>query len=118
MGRGSNIPVPLCLQSPTATAILGVEQVEERLAVHLRIHGRVQGVGYRYWTVGEALARGLDGWVRNLPDGTVEVLVSGPSDAVDAMVVACRKGPAFASVRSIRKFPADAPDTPGFRQVS
>lgn len=86
-------------------------------AVRLIIEGRVQGVGYRYWTVGEASARGLNGWVRNLPDRTVEALVSGPSDAVDAMIAACRKGPALASVTSIRKFPADAPDKAGFRQV-
>lgn len=77
----------------------------------------MQGVGYRYWTVGEASARGLDGWVRNLPDGTVEALISGPSDAVDTMIAACRKGPAFASVTAIREFPAEAPDTSGFRQV-
>jgi acylphosphatase len=86
-------------------------------AVRLIIEGRVQGVGYRYWAVGQAAARGLDGWVRNLPDGTVEALVSGPSDAVDTMIDACRKGPALASVSAIREFPADAPDKEGFRQA-
>jgi len=54
-------------------------------AVRLIIEGRVQGVGYRYWTVGAATERGLDGWVRNLPDGTVEALLSGPVGAVEAM---------------------------------
>jgi acylphosphatase len=86
-------------------------------AVRLVIEGRVQGVGYRYWTVEEARARGLDGWVRNLPDGTVEALVSGPSDAVEAMIAACREGPSLASVTAIREFPAEAPDASGFRQV-
>jgi acylphosphatase len=86
-------------------------------AVRLIIEGRVQGVGYRYWMVGEAGARGLDGWVRNLPDRTVEALVSGPSDAVDSMIVACRQGPALASISAIREFPADPPEASGFRQV-
>jgi len=86
-------------------------------AVRLIIEGRVQGVGYRYWTVGAATERGLDGWVRNLPDGTVEALLSGPVGAVEAMIDACRKGPAFAAVTAIREFPAEAPETPGFHQI-
>jgi len=86
-------------------------------AIRLIIEGRVQGVGYRYWASREATARGLDGWVRNLPDRSVEALISGAADAVDAMIAACRHGPPLASVTSIREFPADAPDEPGFRQV-
>jgi acylphosphatase len=86
-------------------------------AVRLIIEGRVQGVGYRYWTMGAATERGLDGWVRNLPDGTVEALLSGPADMVAAMIDACHNGPAFAAVTAIREFPAEAPNAPGFRQV-
>jgi acylphosphatase len=86
-------------------------------AVRLIIEGRVQGVGYRYWTVKEAVQRGLDGWVRNLPDGTVEALVSGPADAVTAMIGACRRGPRAAAVSAIREHAAEPPGTPGFRQV-
>lgn len=88
-----------------------------RSATRLIIEGRVQGVGYRQWTVREASARGLDGWVRNLPDGTVEALIAGPADAVAAMIEACRKGPMLAAVTGIRQRSADAPDKPGFAQV-
>jgi len=88
-----------------------------RRAVRLIIDGRVQGVGYRQWTVREALARGLDGWVRNLPDGTVEALLAGPEEAVSAMIDACRKGPRFAAVASVREQPAEAPAETGFREI-
>ncbi len=57
------------------------------------IGGRVQGVSYRWWTVGEATQRGLNGFVRNRRDGSVEALVSGPVEDVDAMIEACRQGP-------------------------
>jgi acylphosphatase len=86
-------------------------------AVRLIIEGRVQGVGYRQWVVREASARGLDGWVRNLPDGTVEALFAGPGEAISTMVDACRKGPRFAAVASVREQATDAPDEPGFRQI-
>ncbi len=67
----------------------------------LRIRGRVQGVGYRYWTVGQARALGLRGWVRNRADGSVEVLAAGPQDALDLLIGACRRGPRAARVESI-----------------
>ena len=86
-------------------------------AVRLIIEGRVQGVGYRQWTVREASARGLDGWVRNLPDRTVEALIAGPEDAVRAMIDACRRGPALAAVTAIREEPAEAPAGRGFREI-
>jgi acylphosphatase len=86
-------------------------------AVRLIIEGRVQGVGFRQWTVREAQRRGLDGWVRNLPDGTVEALIAGEDAAVAAMIDACRRGPSMAAVTSIREHAAEAPDAAGFRQV-
>jgi acylphosphatase len=64
----------------------------------LVIHGRVQGVGYRAFVEEEAATFGLDGWVRNRRDGTVEAVVAGPAEAVDAMVASCRKGPFSARV--------------------
>ena len=86
-------------------------------AVRLIIKGRVQGVGYRYWTTREATARGLDGWVRNLPDGSVEALLAGPAAAVADMVQACRKGPALASVTSVDESLAEPPGSSGFREI-
>jgi len=68
---------------------------------HVTIRGRVQGVGYRAWVEHEALRRGLDGWVRNRRDGSVEAVLAGPPDAVAAMVAACRRGPSSARVEAV-----------------
>ncbi len=85
-------------------------------AVHAVIEGRVQAVGFRYWTAREAEALSLRGWVRNRRDGTVEVLFAGPEAAVDAMIDACRRGPPSARVARVRTQPAEAPaDGAGFR---
>lgn len=81
------------------------------------ISGRVQGVWFRGWTEREAKKRGLDGWVRNLPDGTVEAVFSGPADAVDAMIEACWRGPPAARVLSVQVSEADAPAEPGFAHL-
>jgi acylphosphatase len=52
------------------------------IARHVLISGRVQGVGYRAWAWRQAAALGLRGWVRNLPDGRVEMIAAGPEDAL------------------------------------
>lgn len=78
------------------------------MKVLLRIHGRVQAVGYRAWTVDEAAQRGLNGWVRNRQDGTVEALLDGTEADVSGMIAACRTGPAAANVREIEVKTADA----------
>ncbi|APX64850.1 acylphosphatase [Sphingomonas sp. gentR] len=65
---------------------------------HLRITGRVQGVGYRYWFLGHAAASGLTGWVRNRMDGTVEAVVQGPGDAVARIVAEAESGPPAARI--------------------
>ncbi len=67
----------------------------------LRIRGRVQGVGYRYWAVGQARALGLRGWVRNRRDGSVEVVATGAANALDMFIAACRRGPRAARVVSV-----------------
>ena len=72
-------------------------------AVRVRIGGRVQGVGFRAWTRGEATRLGLSGWVRNLPDGDVEAVFSGPDAAVEAMLALCREGPRYAAVERIEE---------------
>lgn len=68
---------------------------------HVLIQGRVQGVWYRGWTVQQAQALNLAGWVRNLSDGRVEAVFHGPSDRVEAMIAACRQGPPAARVDRI-----------------
>ena len=69
---------------------------------HVTIRGRVQGVGYRYFVEHEARARGLEGWVRNRRDGSVEALFSGPAEAVAAMIAACCRGPSSARVEALQ----------------
>ena len=62
-------------------------------AVRVCLRGRVQGVGFRAWTVAEARRLGLDGWVRNLRDGAVEAVFSGKADAVSRMLQRLCQGP-------------------------
>lgn len=80
----------------------------------LVIAGRVQGVGYRDWLARKARALGVDGWVRNRADGTVEALVRGEADAVETLLRQCRRGPMMADVTDVRTLPADPPAEPGF----
>ncbi|MGI9465239.1 MAG: acylphosphatase [Aestuariivirgaceae bacterium] len=68
---------------------------------HVLIHGRVQGVGFRYWLAGEAQSRGLDGWVRNRQDGSVEAVFGGPDEAVKDMLTVCSIGPRLAKVGQV-----------------
>jgi acylphosphatase len=74
----------------------------------VRIRGRVQGVGYRYWVEQQARAHALEGWVRNRQDGSVEALFSGPEDVVSNMVASCRRGPSSARVDAVDQRPGDA----------
>lgn len=68
---------------------------------HLGIHGRVQGVWYRAWTVSTAHELGLTGWVRNCRDGTVEVLVQGDDETVQRFIALAKSGPKHADVSRI-----------------
>ena len=88
----------------------------QRKAVHVVVSGRVQGVFFRSWTVGRAELRGLDGWVRNRSDGTVEALFAGPIEAVDHMLEACWRGPDYATVTDVRVESAEDPGAVGFEQ--
>lgn len=69
--------------------------------VHARVRGRVQGVAYRASTRYEASRLGLAGWVRNMPDGSVELEAQGPSDIVEQLLGWCRTGPSLAHVTSV-----------------
>jgi acylphosphatase len=65
------------------------------------IRGRVQRVGYRAWAEHTALQRGLQGWVRNRSDGSVEAVFAGPATVVEGMIEACRRGPPGAQVDAL-----------------
>jgi len=77
---------------------------------HVVIHGHVQGVGYRFWTAQRALLLGVEGWVRNRRDGTVEALFIAPPHAVNMMLDACRRGPQAAEVRAIEERDGETAD--------
>ena len=80
----------------------------------LRIHGRVQGVWYRGWSVDTARGLGLRGWVRNRADGTVEMLVRGEEEAVRRMIERCHEGPPAARVERIDVEDSDEEAPAGF----
>jgi acylphosphatase len=71
------------------------------IARRLLVSGRVQGVFYRNWTVAEARALGLAGWVRNLRSGEVEILAIGSEEAITKLVERCREGPPSAQVAAV-----------------
>jgi acylphosphatase len=77
------------------------------VCLRLRVSGRVQGVGYRAWAQKAALKLGLDGWVRNLTDGTVEAVARGSTVAVNQFVAQCQAGPFLARVTSVDTTPCD-----------
>lgn len=87
-----------------------------RIAVNLRIEGRVQGVGYRWWAVGEAERLGLCGWARNRRDGSVEILALGAAEAIAELERTCAEGPPAARVAVVRRAPAEDDGSRGFRQ--
>ncbi|WP_310529717.1 acylphosphatase [Nocardioides sp.] len=70
-------------------------------AVRATVTGRVQGVGFRYYTAEKARSLGVVGWVGNEPDGSVALHAEGADEAVAALVEWCRSGPAMARVRNV-----------------
>jgi acylphosphatase len=72
-----------------------------RAIIQVMITGRVQGVGYRAWVEYQAVASGLEGWVRNRKDGSVEALFAGNAKVVAEMVALCRHGPPGARVTAV-----------------
>ena len=86
----------------------------ERVAVDVRVTGRVQGVAFRAYAEQRAAELGVAGWVRNEPDGSVAAHVEGERDAVDAMVEWCRRGPTSAVVQHVAVRDARPVDATGF----
>lgn len=76
------------------------KELEEFTRVRVLLDGRVQGVGFRYWTQKTALKQGVAGWVRNLEDGRVETVLEGTSVAVEQMLSLLKRGPIAARVDS------------------
>ena len=77
---------------------------EKRRCCRVIVHGRVQGVWFRESTKAEARRIGVAGWVRNLPNGTVEALFEGSREAVQAAIRYCERGPTGALVNRIEQF--------------
>ena len=82
----------------------------------LRIRGLVQGVGYRNAMHLEAIRLGLDGWVRNRSDGSVEALAAGSVPALDQLVAWARRGPPAARVAEVSWEAVEPPTETGFRR--
>jgi acylphosphatase len=74
---------------------------EIKIIRHVVVRGRVQGVGFRAFVEYEALRRGIEGWVRNRRDGTVEAVFAGAEKSVNEMIETCRHGPPPAHVDAI-----------------
>lgn len=79
-----------------------------RRRVHFVVYGLVQGVFYRASTRDEAARRGLTGWVRNLPDGSVECVAEGDEASLQALVAWCHDGPPGAHVERVVEKWSDA----------
>jgi acylphosphatase len=74
--------------------------------IHLEVEGRVQGVGFRWFVVEKAEELGVGGWVRNRPDGRVEIAAAGPREALEKLEMAVRAGPRGARVETVRRLAA------------
>ncbi len=86
--------------------------------LHALVYGYVQGVGYRMFVQERASRLGLTGWVRNLPDGSVEVTAEGEQEALEQLVEWLKQGPWGASVRSVETYWTEATgEFDGFRIV-
>jgi len=87
----------------------------DRTRAHVYVSGKVQGVFFRATTRDEASDRDVDGWVRNLDDGRVEVVFEGPEDAVEAMVEFCHEGSDAARVENVETSWEEPQGADGFR---
>jgi acylphosphatase len=98
-GRNDAVSESLGRITPTGTIL------------HVIVHGKVQGVGFRWFVRTEARRLGLAGWVRNLPDGTVEVRASGIAQFLASLEQAIQRGPEGATVSMIAAVETAMPDS-------
>ena len=91
---------------------------DDLTCLRFRIEGHVQAVGYRNFVMSEARKLGLDGWVRNRADGTVEALAAGPTKAIEEFFVSCSRGPSGSRVDNVQMESAELPREKGFRRRS
>lgn len=89
----------------------------EIVRAHLKIYGRVQGVGFRWSMQREARKLGVNGWVRNLPNGSVEAAVEGERERVEALIGWAHQGPAWARVTRVEVNWEPPKGEKGFRVV-
>lgn len=81
---------------------------EPKVIRYIMVRGQVQGVGFRAFVERHALRHGLEGWVRNCTDGSVEAVFVGPPPAVEAMIAECRTGPRHGHVDALDQREATA----------
>lgn len=81
--------------------------------IHAKVTGLVQGVFFRASTRDTARALGLNGWVQNMPDGSVELEAEGPEDKISQLVIWLNQGPQYARVRDVKvkEIPVTGEDT-------
>jgi len=75
--------------------------METKLLYKIHVRGRVQGVGFRWSAAKEARSRGITGYVKNLPDGSVYIEAEGSREQLDFFTEWCRRGPGFGNVESV-----------------
>lgn len=99
--RGCDVKAKYFISAIPADMSHYAEEASTRASYIACIRGRVQRVGYRRWLRDTAVSHKVNGWVRNLPDGSVAAVLSGTSTAVDALLNECRKGPVGSLVESV-----------------
>jgi acylphosphatase len=93
------------------------KEQQARRTVTVKIEGRVQGVYYRAWTYETAQSLGLDGTVRNMSDGSVEAVFSGPEATVADLLKRCENGPPDARVTKVTILKEGGSVAPGFKVI-
>jgi acylphosphatase len=93
------------------------KEQQARRMVTVKVEGRVQGVYYRAWTYETAQSLGLDGTVRNMSDGSVEAVFSGPEATVADLLKRCENGPPDARVTKVTILKEGGSVAPGFKVI-